>query len=51
MAGDREAWRAVEDAVSEAPVSLHGQPWGRLVAGPGSALPLLATTAHRVAER
>ncbi|MET8156199.1 PucR family transcriptional regulator [Sphaerisporangium sp. NPDC005289] len=39
VAGDREAWRAVEHAACETPVTLHGGPWGRLVAGPGSALP------------
>ncbi|GAA2909826.1 PucR family transcriptional regulator [Streptosporangium fragile] len=39
VAGDREAWRAVDHAAAEAPVTLHGQRWGRLVAGPGSALP------------
>lgn len=37
--GDREAWQAVEHSACEAPVTLHGRPWGRLVAGPGSALP------------
>ncbi|ETK35806.1 PucR family transcriptional regulator ligand-binding domain-containing protein, partial [Microbispora sp. ATCC PTA-5024] len=38
VAGDRDAWRAAEHAVCTSPVTLHGQPWGRLVAGPGSAL-------------
>jgi purine catabolism regulator len=36
---DRSAWRAVDACDDEVPVTLHGQPWGRLVAGPGSELP------------
>ncbi|WP_182897599.1 PucR family transcriptional regulator [Microbispora sp. H10830] len=39
VGSDRDAWRAAERAVCESPVTLHGHPWGRLVAGPGSALP------------
>ncbi|GAB3975997.1 PucR family transcriptional regulator [Actinoallomurus acanthiterrae] len=39
VAGDREAWRAAETPLAEAPVTVLGTTWGRLVAGPGSPLP------------
>jgi purine catabolism regulator len=35
---DRSAWRVVDARSDEVPVTLHGQSWGRLVAGPGSRL-------------
>ncbi|MEW9532235.1 PucR family transcriptional regulator [Microbispora sp. NPDC049125] len=49
--GDRDAWRAAERGACDCPVTLHGQPWGRLVAGPGSALREedLATALERTA--
>lgn len=38
VSGDREAWRVAEAAVAEAPVTVLGETWGRLVAGAGTAL-------------
>jgi purine catabolism regulator len=35
----RDAWELVDVARHVVPVSVHGQTWGRLVAGPGSPLP------------
>ncbi|MGI8335277.1 PucR family transcriptional regulator [Actinomadura scrupuli] len=39
VTGDRQAWQVAGEAAAEAPVTLHGSVWGRLVAGSGSALP------------
>jgi purine catabolism regulator len=48
---DHAAWQAVDEAVAQAQVVVHGRPWGRVVAGPGSPLAAedLAATVDRTA--
>ncbi|WP_158566828.1 PucR family transcriptional regulator [Actinomadura craniellae] len=38
VADDREAWRVADAPAAQVPVTVHGQTWGRLIAGPGGAL-------------